>query len=62
MDYFAVLSSAHKRELWEAIDQDLSRFMPAEILSVHRKEGYAAFLESVRSLFSDLKKKGVRLP
>jgi len=62
MDYFAAPAARTKKELQAAIDQDLSRFLPPEVLAVHRADGYAAFLEAVRSLFSELKKKGVRLP
>ncbi len=62
MDYFAVPSTNSKKELRAAIDQDLARFLPPEVLAVHRADGYAAFLEAVQSLFSELKKKGVRLP
>ncbi|GAB6267359.1 MAG: hypothetical protein STSR0002_00990 [Smithella sp.] len=46
----------------EAIEQDLSRFLPPAVLDVHRKQKYAGFLEAARSLFGDLQNKGVRLP
>lgn len=62
MSYFAAPSDRSKKELREAIDQDLSRFLPPEVLAVHRTDGYAAFLEAVRSLFFELKKKRVNLP
>lgn len=42
----------------EAIEQDLLRFLPPEILDVHRNEGFAGFLDAIRSLFTDLKEKG----
>jgi len=35
----------------EAIEQDLSRFLPPEVLDVHRNQKYAGFLEAARSLF-----------
>lgn len=46
----------------EAIEQDLSRFLPPEVLNVHRKQKYSDFLETARALFSELHAKGVRLP
>ena len=46
----------------EAIEQDLLRFLPAEVLSVHRAKKYNALLDSVCSIFSEIKAKGVRLP
>ena len=46
----------------EAIDQDLVRFLPPEVLAVHQEEKYEAFLEAARSLFVALKTGGVRLP
>jgi len=62
VDFFTVLSAKNKKELQTAIDRDLSRFLPPEVLTVHRRDGYTVFLEAVRSLFSELKTKGVRLP
>jgi predicted nucleotidyltransferase component of viral defense system len=62
MDFFALPSEDGKKMMKDAMDQDLSRFLPQEVLAVHRGAGYAAFLDTVRSLFTELKEKGVRLP
>ena len=62
IDFFATPLEEGKKMMIEAIEQDLSRFLPPEILAVHRAEGFVTFLDAVRSLFTDLKKKGVLLP
>jgi len=60
--YFIEPSKEEKALMREAIEQDLSRFLPPEVLDVHRKTNYTDFLEAARSLFSEIKAKGVSLP
>ncbi len=62
LDFFAMPSEESKKLMVEAIEQDLSRFLPADVLAVHRTDGFAAFISAVRSLFTDLKEKEVVLP
>jgi predicted nucleotidyltransferase component of viral defense system len=62
IDFFTMPSKKDKEMMREAIEQDLLRFLPAEVLSVHRSEKYSPFLDSVCSVFSEIKAKGVRLP
>ena len=62
IDFFASPSKQGETAMREAIEQDLSRFLPPEVLAVHRADGYAAFLHDVRLLFAELKKEGVALP
>lgn len=61
-NFFIRPSKKDKEMMREAIEQDLSRFLPAEVLSVHRAKKYSAFLDSACSIFSEIKAKGVRLP
>ena len=60
--FFIKPSKEEKAMMLEAIEQDLSRFLPPEVLNVHRKQKYSDFLETARALFSELHAKGVRLP
>lgn len=60
--FFIKPSKEEKTMMVEAIEQDLSRFLPPEVLEVHRKQKYSGFLEAARSLFKALQDKGVRLP
>jgi len=46
----------------EAIEQDLSRFLPPAVLDVHRQQKYGGFLDAARCLFAELQDKGVCLP
>ena len=46
----------------EAIEQDLSRFLPPEAMTVFRAGQYSDLLEAARALFEELSAKGVRLP
>jgi|GEM_PF-5427472 len=46
----------------DAIEQDLSRFLPPDVLDVHRQQKYLSFLDAARSLFAELHDKGVCLP
>jgi len=62
LDFFAAPSSAVREELKKALREDLSRFLPPEILAVHQAEGYASFLTALRSLFAELRKAEVALP
>jgi hypothetical protein len=62
INFFASPSRQEKEMMRDAIEQDLSRFLPPEVLDVHRAGKYAAFLEAVSVLFEELKTKGVRLP
>lgn len=61
VDFFIGPSTQEKEMMHEAIEEDLSRFLPPAVLAVHRAEKYAAFLDAARSLFGALKMKGVRL-
>jgi predicted nucleotidyltransferase component of viral defense system len=61
-DFFAEPSKQNQKMMREAIEQDLSRFLPPDVLDVHRAEKYTSFLEAARLLFGELKAKGVRLP
>jgi predicted nucleotidyltransferase component of viral defense system len=58
-DYFLQSSSAPA--LQDALDQDLSRFLPPEVLEVHRANGYRDFLDAVRVLCRELQEMGVVL-
>jgi predicted nucleotidyltransferase component of viral defense system len=62
LNFFAKSSRLEKDMMREAIEQDLLRFLPPDVLDVHREGKYAAFLETVRVLFEELKTKGVRVP
>ncbi len=50
------------RELEEAIESDLGRFLPPEVMAVCRNEGYRPFLDTLRGLFRELREKGVEVP
>ena len=62
MDFFAKPSPKDKEALQSAVEQDLSRFLPPDVLTVWRNERFDAFISAARSLFTELKDKGVRLP
>ena len=62
LDFFAVPSPEAQKELKTAIREDLSRFLPPEVLAVHQAEGYASFLDALQSLFMELRKAEVALP
>lgn len=62
MDFFAVPSEESKKAVRSAIEQDLTRFLPPDVLMLERNERFDAFISAVRSLFSELKDQGVRLP
>lgn len=60
--FFIKPSKEERAMMMEAIEQDLSRFLPPEALAVHRAGQFSDFLEAVRSLFGELQTRGVRLP
>ncbi|MFH2074175.1 MAG: nucleotidyl transferase AbiEii/AbiGii toxin family protein [Pseudomonadota bacterium] len=62
LDFFADPSPEVRKELKTAIREDLSRFLPPEVLAVHQAEGYASFLDVLQSLFMELRKAEVALP
>lgn len=62
LDFFAEPTPAGSEELKTAIQQDLSRFLPAAALAVHQAAGFAPFLETLRELFNEFQKAGVALP
>ncbi|MBN1382634.1 MAG: nucleotidyl transferase AbiEii/AbiGii toxin family protein [Deltaproteobacteria bacterium] len=61
-DFFIRPAEPDKAEMLAAIEKDLSRFLPDEVLSVHRSRGYVDFLAAARDVFSELRTKGARLP
>ncbi|HDS05924.1 MAG TPA: hypothetical protein ENN95_02660 [Deltaproteobacteria bacterium] len=60
--FFVKTSKEEKEQMREAIEQDLSRFLPPEVMEVHRAAQFSDFLKAARSLFSELSAKGARLP
>jgi predicted nucleotidyltransferase component of viral defense system len=62
LDFFADLLPEVREKLKTAIREDLSRFLPPEVLAVHQAEEYASFLAVLQSLFAELRKMGVTLP
>jgi predicted nucleotidyltransferase component of viral defense system len=61
-DFFADPSPETREKLKSAIRDDLSRFLPPEVLTVHQAEGYTSFLAALQSLFVELRMAGVALP
>ncbi|MBN1907687.1 MAG: nucleotidyl transferase AbiEii/AbiGii toxin family protein [Deltaproteobacteria bacterium] len=61
VDFFVKPSKKDKETICEAIEQDLSRFLPPDVLSIHRDQKFSAFLESAYSVFREIKEKGVQL-
>ncbi len=61
VNFFTKPSKQDAEMMREAIVQDLSRFLPPDVISVRQSEQFAAFLEAARSLFGELQTKGVRL-
>jgi len=49
-------------ELKEAIERDLGRFLPPEVMEVCRNEGYRPFLDTLRGIFQELRESGVETP
>ena len=60
--FFIKPSKEEKAMMLDAIEQDLSRFLPPDVLDVHRQQKYLSFLDAARSLFAELHDKGVCLP
>jgi len=61
-DFFADLLPDTREKLKTAIRDDLSRFLPPDVLMVHQAEGYTSFLAAIQSLFAELQKAEVTLP
>ncbi len=61
INFFAAPSPEALEELKTAIRDDLSRFLPPELFAVHQAEGFASFLDALRSLFLELNRQGVSL-
>jgi len=57
LDFFIQESS--ETSLKDALEQDLSRFLPPAVMAVHRDTGYRDFLDAVRSLCQELQEMGV---
>ena len=62
LDFFANSLPGMRDEMIRAIREDLSRFLPPEVLAVNQSEGFASFLTSLRELFEELLKAEVKLP
>ena len=62
IDFFTMPSKQAKSMMSEAIAQDLSRFLPPDVIAVHQSERFAAMLTAAQSLFGELQDKGVHLP
>ncbi len=60
--FFTKPTKQNEKQMREAIEQDLSRFLPSDVLEVHRVEKFASFLTATCSVFAELESKGVRLP
>jgi len=61
MAYFIRPSEENRKEMAAAIENDLSRFLPPEVMTVHRQDGFAALLSAVRLLLEDLQSRGMGL-
>jgi predicted nucleotidyltransferase component of viral defense system len=57
LDFF--LDPLSEAALKEALEQDLSRFLPPDVMTVHSKNEYRNFLEAVRTLCSNVKETGI---
>jgi predicted nucleotidyltransferase component of viral defense system len=62
VDFFTEPSEAEKGMMREAIEQDLSRFLPPAVLAVHHAERYVIFLNAVSNVFGEFKAMGARMP
>ncbi|RPH48464.1 MAG: nucleotidyl transferase AbiEii/AbiGii toxin family protein [Desulfobacteraceae bacterium] len=62
LDFFANSLPGMRDEMIRAIREDLSRFLPPEVIAVNQSEGFASFLTALRELFEELIKKEVKLP
>ncbi|MDO9111279.1 MAG: nucleotidyl transferase AbiEii/AbiGii toxin family protein [Desulfatirhabdiaceae bacterium] len=50
------------RDLQEAIENDLGRFLPPEVMAACRNDGYLPFLNALKALFRELRKAGTVIP
>jgi predicted nucleotidyltransferase component of viral defense system len=57
-DWFETAES----DLQEAIENDLGRFLPPEVMAACRNDGYLPFLKALKGLFSELRKTGAVIP
>jgi predicted nucleotidyltransferase component of viral defense system len=62
IEFFADPSPEAQEEMKTAIREDLSRFLPSELFAVHQAEGFASFLDALKSLFVELREQKVSLP
>ncbi|HPJ96398.1 MAG TPA: nucleotidyl transferase AbiEii/AbiGii toxin family protein [Syntrophales bacterium] len=62
LTFFSSPTEEGKKMMREAMEGDLSRFLPPDVLAVYRANGFAAFLDAVQILFRTLEERGVRLP
>jgi predicted nucleotidyltransferase component of viral defense system len=53
---------SNDKELVEAIEGDLRRFLPPEMMEVCRGDGYRRFLDAVKGIFRELREIGVVVP
>ena len=49
-------------DLQEAIENDLGRFLPPEVMAACRNDGYRPFLDALKGLFRELRETGVVIP
>jgi predicted nucleotidyltransferase component of viral defense system len=61
-DFFADPLPEVREKLKTAIRDDLSRFLPPDVLTVHQAEGYTSFLAALQTLFTELNDAKVALP
>lgn len=59
VDFF--LQDSSREQLTEALELDLARFLPPEVMAVHRADSYRGFLDAVQGLCLELKESGVVL-
>jgi predicted nucleotidyltransferase component of viral defense system len=60
--FFINPSDENRKELQTAIQNDLSRFLPPDVMNVHAEEGFRSFLHALELQFAELKEMGVSLP
>lgn len=61
LTFFINPSGEARRELQTAIQHDLSRFLPPDVMRVHAEEGYDSFLHILAEQFAELKEMGIPL-
>ena len=57
-DWFEAADSGLK----EAIENDLGRFLPPEVMAACRNDGYRPFLNALKGLFRELRESGAEIP